>query len=411
MSRKNSKATDKNEAPRQERGGLFNPFAELGAQLSSREQAGEHSSRATPAASSPGTGAASGHAPGHASGKTTAGGTRPGNAAVKTAQNHKTGNRAQTASETSDSADAALFQRTVDSQGFRPIKKDAPGKRGNPVAAAGTRRDSAASAQEDISMADLLAMQERHSSSTTGSSPKTRLQSSGGAFSAPAAENGSQYATPVAPEQPAQQGREPENGQVTPVNAEEENLFAQAMQGVAPVDGKGRDLPLKKQENKSAPESNQPYLEDFLQGKFEFALEYTDEFFEGHVMGVDPLILSKLRAGQYSPESHVDLHGQNSEQAYESLVTFIRHAYGKGQRSLVVVTGRGKNSPGGLGILRQNMQDWLTKDPLKRVVLAFCTAQPKDGGTGAIYVLLRKYKKSSGKIRWDKSGWGGVGVL
>lgn len=184
----------------------------------------------------------------------------------------------------------------------------------------------------------------------------------------------------------------------------EQNLFASAMQGVKPVDGKGRDLTPPRPEPKINTLEDPDYLQDFLQGKVEFSLEYTDEFFEGHVMGLDPLVLAKLRSGQYSPESHIDLHGQNAEQAVEALTTFIRHAYNKGQRSLVVVTGRGKNSPGGLSILRQHMQDWLTREPLKRVVLAFCTAQPKDGGAGAIYVLLRKYKKS-GKIRWDRTNW------
>jgi DNA-nicking Smr family endonuclease len=117
---------------------------------------------------------------------------------------------------------------------------------------------------------------------------------------------------------------------------------------------------------------------------------------------MDPLVTAKLRAGQYSPEASMDLHGQNAEQARAALINFIRHAYNKGQRSLVVVTGRGKNSPGGLGVLRKSMQEWLTRNPLKRVVLAFCTAKAKDGGTGAVYILLRKLKKSNGKIQWDR---------
>jgi DNA-nicking Smr family endonuclease len=72
-----------------------------------------------------------------------------------------------------------------------------------------------------------------------------------------------------------------------------------------------------------------------------------------------------------------------------------------------VVTGRGKNSPGGQSILRTETETWLTKEPLRRVVLAFCTAQPKHGGAGAIYILLRKQKKTEGKVRWDTMmNWG-----
>ena len=52
-------------------------------------------------------------------------------------------------------------------------------------------------------------------------------------------------------------------------------------------------------------------------------------------------------------------------------------------------------------MLRFRVQQWLTQDPFKRVVLAFCTAKQEDGGAGAFYVLIRRRKKSYGKIRWD----------
>lgn len=195
-----------------------------------------------------------------------------------------------------------------------------------------------------------------------------------------------------------------------PATPKEDDEFLQAMMslnGIVPVEAGGRavkpvpPVPMVA----SAPSLRDPTLRDFLEGKFEFALEYTDEFFEGHVLGLDPIVISKLRNGQYSPELHTDLHGMNSEQAYDALLDFVHKAYAKGMRTVIVVTGRGKNSPGGQGILRQHIQDWLTKDPLKRVVLAFCTAQPKDGGAGAFYLLLRKYRKSRGKIIWERRAW------
>ncbi len=190
----------------------------------------------------------------------------------------------------------------------------------------------------------------------------------------------------------------------------EDALFFKAMQGVLPVTTKGRELALS---GKSAPGSladkAQPApdpaqaLRDFLEGRVEFALHNTDEYMEGFVVGVDPLVLGRLRAGQYSPEAHVDLHGQNAQQALDSLTWFIKNAYQRGLRTVIVVTGRGKNSPDGVGVLRPMLSQWLSKDPFKRVVLAFCTAQASDGGPGALYVLLRKYKKSRGKIVWEHS--------
>ena len=186
---------------------------------------------------------------------------------------------------------------------------------------------------------------------------------------------------------------------------EEEQLFAKAMQGVSPVTTKGRDVPMPATgKGKPAPPVDPAKaLRDLLEGRLEFALYHSDEFMEGHVVGIDPMIPVRLRAGQFSPEANLDLHGQNAEQAHASLTWFIKNAYQRSLRTVLVVTGRGKNSPDGVGVLRPLLQRWLSKDPFKRVVLAFCTAKSGDGGPGAVYVLLRKYKKSRGKIVWEYS--------
>jgi len=182
-------------------------------------------------------------------------------------------------------------------------------------------------------------------------------------------------------------------------------LFLNAVQGAAPVSGKGRDVAVPAREGKSASAPPDPAkgLREVLEGKVEFALHHTNEYVEGFVLGLDPLVLARLRAGQYSPEKYLDLHGLNAQQAYDALIWFIRDAYQKGLRTVVVVTGRGKNSPDGIGVLRLMLQQWLNRDPLKRVVLAFCTARAHDGGPGAVYVLLRKYKKNRGKIVWERT--------
>ncbi|MDR1776892.1 MAG: Smr/MutS family protein [Desulfovibrio sp.] len=138
-----------------------------------------------------------------------------------------------------------------------------------------------------------------------------------------------------------------------------------------------------------------------MEGELEFALSLTDEYVEGHVVGLDPAIMNKLRIGALSPEAHLDLHGLNAVQAFESLRSFMRGCWYKGMRAVLVVPGRGRNSPLGMGVLREKLPNWLTQEPFKRVVLAFCTARPHDGGLGGVYVLLRKYRKK-GKIFWEK---------
>lgn len=186
-------------------------------------------------------------------------------------------------------------------------------------------------------------------------------------------------------------------------DAKAEDLFARAVQGVRPLSGGGRDLAPGAEKKAAAPGADPvAALREILEGRVDFALRHTDEYQEGFVVGLDPLVLSRLRAGRYSPEKHIDLHGLNARQAHDALTHFIKGAYQRNMRCVVVVTGRGRNSPDGVGVLRPLLQDWLSRDPFKRVVLAFCTAKPGDGGPGAVYVLLRKYKKSRGKIIWER---------
>lgn len=187
-----------------------------------------------------------------------------------------------------------------------------------------------------------------------------------------------------------------------PVSSDDADAFAKAMRGVVPVAGKGREIAAPAASGGSLPVRDAAQaLRDLLEGKVEFALHHIDEYMEGFVVGVDPLVIARLRAGQYSPEAHLDLHGMNARQAHDALIPFVKNSYQKGLRTLVVITGRGRNSPDGVGILRPMLQRWLCREPFKRVVLAFCTAKAHDGGPGAVYVLLRKYKKSRGKIVWE----------
>ena len=188
----------------------------------------------------------------------------------------------------------------------------------------------------------------------------------------------------------------------------DEDLFLNAMQGVQQMSGaKGRQVAPAPKPSPGItiddPEENaRQDLQRFIRGDVEFELEYTEEYMYGYVRGLDIKTFQQLKAGALSVAAHIDLHGMTADQAQDNLLFFIRESYMQNHRCVLVVTGRGTNSPGGQSVLRRETETWLTRDPLKRVVLAFCTAQPKDGGAGALYVLLRKQKKNEGKIQWDK---------
>jgi DNA-nicking Smr family endonuclease len=191
---------------------------------------------------------------------------------------------------------------------------------------------------------------------------------------------------------------------------DENEVFARAMAGIQRLDGEqtgGRGVhPVAPPEASAASQADalaegKAHLLDLVAGKVEFELTFTDEYVQGYVKDLDSKIFRQLRTGSLSPEAHLDLHGHNALQARDAVIAFIKSNYLSGKRCLLLIPGRGVNSPGGLPVLRQEIKSWLTRDPLKRVVLAFCTAQPRHGGAGALYVLLRARKKTGGKIRWE----------
>ncbi|CCH47645.1 Smr/MutS family protein [Pseudodesulfovibrio piezophilus] len=189
----------------------------------------------------------------------------------------------------------------------------------------------------------------------------------------------------------------------------DEALFFSAMQGVKQMDGtQGRQISPQTNSSCSSvdldPEEKvKRDLQSFLRGAFEFELEYTEDFMYGYVRGLDIKTFQQLKAGSFDISASLDMHGMTTVQAHEKLLSFMQENHRQDNRCVLVVTGKGINSPGGQSVLRRETESWLTHDPLKQVVLAFCTAQPKHGGAGAIYILLRKQKKTEGKIAWDKT--------
>ena len=101
--------------------------------------------------------------------------------------------------------------------------------------------------------------------------------------------------------------------------------------------------------------------------------------------GVGTDVTRRLRAGDWSIQREVDLHGLRSDEAREALAGFIRTAHRQGVRCVRVVHGKGLGSPGKQPVLKTKAQRWLIQ---KKEVLAFVQAKPAEGGAGALVVLL-----------------------
>lgn len=131
-------------------------------------------------------------------------------------------------------------------------------------------------------------------------------------------------------------------------------------------------------------------LAELVSGDGEFDIADADDFVEAAVQGFDERVMRKLRAGDFSTQAQLDLHGLTREQAKPAVEAFIQRSRIAGHRCVLVVTGRGLNSPDQIPVLKQGAQQWLTRGKTARQVLALCSARPKDGGAGALYVLLRR---------------------
>lgn len=180
----------------------------------------------------------------------------------------------------------------------------------------------------------------------------------------------------------------------------EEDLFRHAFSDVEPLTKGGRDVAALAPPRAAAPPPP-PSFSRLLEENIEFEMDYSHEFITGQVRGLDAKIFRKLKTGEFSVQGHLDLHGMNADQAKIAVLDFLRRSYMEGKRCVLLIPGRGRNSPLGQGVLRQELTIWLTQAPLKRIVLAFTTALPKDGGSGAVYLLMRQVRKDRGKIAWE----------
>lgn len=104
------------------------------------------------------------------------------------------------------------------------------------------------------------------------------------------------------------------------------------------------------------------------------------------VPGLQHSVLKKLRKGQFGLDAELDLHGLNSIEAKRQLLHFLNGSIEDGCRCVHIVHGKGYRSEGNYPVLKNNLNLWLRQH---QHVQAFCSAPPKDGGTGAVFVLLQ----------------------
>ena len=176
--------------------------------------------------------------------------------------------------------------------------------------------------------------------------------------------------------------------------AAEKNLFSRAIGATKPL---GRVVPVQLSPEPPAPIpfqhqlDEQRVLRESLSDEFDVeTLLDVDDAMSFRRPGIGTEVTRRLRAGEWSIQQQLDLHGMRSDEAREALGAFIRTANKQGVRCVRVVHGKGLGSPGKQPVLKTKTQRWLIQ---KNEVLAFVQAKPAEGGAGALVVLLAPVRR------------------
>ncbi len=107
----------------------------------------------------------------------------------------------------------------------------------------------------------------------------------------------------------------------------------------------------------------------------------------------------RLSRGMVSPDASIDLHGHNLASAYSMLDQQLAHAIARGDRLLLLVTGKPprpeSERPHARGAIRAAVGDWLAGSRHADRIAAVRGAHPRHGGTGALYIILRRHRQIS----------------
>jgi DNA-nicking Smr family endonuclease len=184
------------------------------------------------------------------------------------------------------------------------------------------------------------------------------------------------------------------------MDGDEDNLFSDAMSDVAPLkrarragltpkSPNHRDSSMEHRRRAAAllPERDRNTLADR-----EFAPLDAWYVLAFKRSGIQNGVFRKLKQGRYEAESRLDLHRMTAEIARRAIFDFIEESHHLGLRSVLVIHGKGESS----SILKGCVDHWLRE---LAIVQAFHSAQPQHGGTGAVYVLLRKSEEKKRENR------------
>ena len=118
----------------------------------------------------------------------------------------------------------------------------------------------------------------------------------------------------------------------------------------------------------------------------------------GDLSNMDGQTAKRVKRNEYKVEAVLDLHGKTEDIAYDAVFNFIKQSYLQGKRCVLIVTGKGLSQSENddlfseKGKLKERTPVWLNSEQLRPLILGFIYPMEKLGGSGALYIILRKKK-------------------
>ncbi|MBV8803143.1 MAG: Smr/MutS family protein [Gammaproteobacteria bacterium] len=171
------------------------------------------------------------------------------------------------------------------------------------------------------------------------------------------------------------------------ISEDDKNIFAAAMRGVKRIIPKKTIPPIASSQkiNKINPIQKESEPSLFFSDYEKMEAVGSEDRLEFFRPGIQHKMIRNLRKGQYNAEAVLDLHGKTIEEAREILSLFLLDCQRKGIRHVIIIHGKGRSHS--KPIIKNKLNHWLRQT---EHVLAFCSATAQDGGTGALYILLRR---------------------
>jgi len=172
----------------------------------------------------------------------------------------------------------------------------------------------------------------------------------------------------------------------------EADIFREAMSGVAPLTSNNNhhkdEKPKLKLSTNQHPSmfEEELFVHDMLSDEREVTEVNSEEILSFCKSGIQKSVFKKLRTGSYRISDELDLHGCNLKQAKKTLLYYLQEAVQFEGCCVRIIHGKGHRSNDNKPVLKTQVNHWLSEHER---VLAFHSAKAKDGGTGAVYVLLK----------------------